>query len=210
MTFSYLVSNWQRVQPVLSGASFGLLVLGFLRNQFEQASKQQPSDQRPLHQLLSPGSYLIWIPVLTSFHHEQWYRHVSHINYVFPTCLLSCLIIAIETLTKTTSFQVVGQVVQVTLQLSQGLKMQPFVASKVFRVRPYSENVREPWSWPGLADLRVMYEAFFRLASMSFGVLCLPFSERLMPFLRQGSIQAALRLFVSSIVKEAWHLYKII
>ena len=58
----------------MGGAIPGLLVLGSIEKQAEQATSGKPvssSPPRPLQQLLPPGSCLGWVPVLTSFSDEQ-------------------------------------------------------------------------------------------------------------------------------------------
>lgn len=52
----------------------GLVVLGSQRKQTEQAigSKSVRSNpQLPLHSLLCPGSYHVWISILSSFSDEE-------------------------------------------------------------------------------------------------------------------------------------------
>jgi hypothetical protein len=48
----------------------------------------QVSNTPPWHQLLPPGSCPVWVPVLTSFGHEQQCGNVSWINPFLPNLLL--------------------------------------------------------------------------------------------------------------------------
>jgi hypothetical protein len=83
----------------VGGAISGLVVLGSISKQVEQARGSKPVRNIPpwpLHQLLLP------VPVLTSFGDEQQYGIVSRINPFFPNLLLGHDVCAgIETLTKT-------------------------------------------------------------------------------------------------------------
>ena len=57
--FSYLVAGDGRTQLIVGGAIPGLVVLGSIRNQAEQALESKPAGSTPpwpLHQLLPLGS----------------------------------------------------------------------------------------------------------------------------------------------------------
>ena len=57
----------------------------------------------------APASWLVWVPVLTSFGDEQKHGSVSRINPFFPRSLLGHDVCAgIETLTKTNWYQQSG------------------------------------------------------------------------------------------------------
>jgi hypothetical protein len=65
--FSQLVINWGRAQLIVGGAIPGLVVLCSIRKQAEQARGSNPVSSPPpwpLHQLLPPSSYPVWVPVL--------------------------------------------------------------------------------------------------------------------------------------------------
>lgn len=74
---SELVTNGERVQPIVGDAIPELVVLGSLRKQDEQASKQHPFDVRawPLYPLLPLG--FCSVEFLTSFNNAQQYGSVS-------------------------------------------------------------------------------------------------------------------------------------
>ena len=58
----------------MGGAIPGLVVLGPIRKQAEQAAESKPVSSTPpwpLHQLLPPGSCPAGVPDLTSFDDEQ-------------------------------------------------------------------------------------------------------------------------------------------
>jgi hypothetical protein len=70
--------------PILGGTIPGLIVLGSIREQAEQASKKHPS----MASASTPASWPAWVPVLTSFGDEQQHGSVSWINPVLPNLLL--------------------------------------------------------------------------------------------------------------------------
>ena len=76
--FSQLVS---RVGGhIVGGAISGLVVLGSIKKQAEQARESKPVRNippQPLHQLLPPSSCPVCVPVLTSFSDEQQCESVS-------------------------------------------------------------------------------------------------------------------------------------
>ena len=66
------------------------VVLGSIRRQAERAMDSKPISSTPpwpRHQLLSPGSCPVWVPILTSFDDEQRYGSRSQINPFFPMLL---------------------------------------------------------------------------------------------------------------------------
>ena len=68
----FFVSDWWKRAslPIVGGATPGLVVLGSIRKEAEQAVKSKPVSNIPpwpLHQLLPPDSCPIWVPVL------QWW-----------------------------------------------------------------------------------------------------------------------------------------
>ena len=68
----------------------GLMVLGCLRKQAEQALRSKPVNSTPswpLHQLTPPGFSLAWAPVLTFFSDGPQYGIVSPINPSLPSSL---------------------------------------------------------------------------------------------------------------------------
>jgi hypothetical protein len=63
-----------RAQPIVGGATPGLVALGSIRKQAEQARRSKPVSSTPpwsLHQLLPPSFCPVRVPVLTSFGDEQ-------------------------------------------------------------------------------------------------------------------------------------------
>ena len=88
-TFSWLFIK--RGGPILGGFIPGLVVLGSIKEQAEQARGSKPVSSIPpwpLHQFLPPGSCPVWIPVLTSFDDEQQCVNVRWINSFIPNLLL--------------------------------------------------------------------------------------------------------------------------
>jgi hypothetical protein len=88
-TFSQLVIK--RGGSIMGGTIPGLVVLGSIRKQAEQArgSKSLSSTSPwPLHQLLPPSSCPVWVPVLTSFGDEQQCGSVRWINPFLPNFFL--------------------------------------------------------------------------------------------------------------------------
>jgi hypothetical protein len=79
--FLQLVINGER--PIVGGTISGLVVLGSIREQAKQASKEHPS----MASVSAPAFWPAWVPVLTSFGEEQQYGSVSQIN-PFPHNLL--------------------------------------------------------------------------------------------------------------------------
>ena len=79
--------QWRRAQPVVSGAIPGLVVLGSIRRQVEQATwSKAVSSTSPwlLHQLLPPGSF----PVLISWPDSlQWWTAMWKCKPNKPFCL---------------------------------------------------------------------------------------------------------------------------
>ena len=64
----------------MGGAIPGLVVLGSIRKQAEQARESKPVSSTPpwpLHQLLPPSSCPVGVPVLTPFDDEQQCGSVS-------------------------------------------------------------------------------------------------------------------------------------
>jgi hypothetical protein len=98
--FSQLVI--QRGGSLVGGAIPGLVVLGSIRKQAEQARGSNPvsgTPPLPLYQLLLPSSCPVWVPVLSSFGDEQQWGSVSLFS---PNCFLVMIFCAgIQTLTKT-------------------------------------------------------------------------------------------------------------
>jgi hypothetical protein len=73
------------------GSIPGLVVLGSIRKQAEQAMGCKPvscTPPWPLFQFLPPGSCPAFVPVLTSFNDELQFANVSQINPFFPILLL--------------------------------------------------------------------------------------------------------------------------
>jgi hypothetical protein len=100
--FSQLVIKGER--PLVGGTISGLVVLGSIREQAEQASKEHPS----MASVSAPASCPAWDPVLTSFGDEQQYGSVRRINPFLPNLLLGLDVWAgIETLTKTTHIHII-------------------------------------------------------------------------------------------------------
>jgi hypothetical protein len=94
--FSKLVIKGER--PLVGGTISGLVVLGSIREQAGQASKEHPS----MSSASAPAFWPAWVPVLTSFGDEQQYGSVCRINPFLPNLLLGHDVCAgIETLTKT-------------------------------------------------------------------------------------------------------------
>jgi hypothetical protein len=78
--FSQLVIKDGRAHPIVGGATPGLVVLGSIRKQAEQARGCNPVSSVhpwPLHQLLPPSSCPVRVPVLSSFGDEQQRGSVS-------------------------------------------------------------------------------------------------------------------------------------
>ena len=79
-------------------------VLSSVRNQAEQTTRNKPVNRTlpwPLHQLLPPGSCLVWVPVCIFFYDKQRCGHVNLINTFILKFLWSWYFIAaIVTLTK--------------------------------------------------------------------------------------------------------------
>jgi hypothetical protein len=64
----------------VGGAIPGLVVMGSIREQAEQARGSEPVSSTPpwpLHQLLPSSSCPVWVPVLISFGDEQQCGSVS-------------------------------------------------------------------------------------------------------------------------------------
>jgi hypothetical protein len=66
----------------MSGAVPGLVVLGCIRKQAEQAIRS--NLPLLLHHLLPPGPCSVWVPVLTSFNNEQQCGSMSQISSFLP------------------------------------------------------------------------------------------------------------------------------
>lgn len=76
----------------MGGGILGMVVLGFIKNQVQQAIGNKPLNSTPpwlLHQLLSPDSCPVWISVLTSFDDECWYGSINQINPSLPNLLFN-------------------------------------------------------------------------------------------------------------------------
>jgi hypothetical protein len=76
---------------MIGGAIPGLVVMGSIRKQAEQARRSKPVSSAPpwpLHQFLPPGSCSACVPVLTSFSDEQRYGSISQMNPFILNLLL--------------------------------------------------------------------------------------------------------------------------
>ena len=98
--------QWGRTQPIADGAISGLVVLGSVRKQTEKGRGSRSVRRTPpqhLHQLLPPGSYHIWGPVLTSFGDETaMWKHKLNTPFPPPTYFFGMVFAtATETQTKT-------------------------------------------------------------------------------------------------------------
>jgi hypothetical protein len=80
--FSQLVSKGER--PLMGGTISGLVVLGSIREQTEQASEEHSS----MASASSSAPWPAWVAVLTSFSDEQQCGNVSWINPFLPNLLL--------------------------------------------------------------------------------------------------------------------------
>ena len=71
--------GWGRAQPTVGSAIPGLVVKGgtSLKQHYSMASVSASASQVP-----------DWVPVLVSFHDEQWHGMVSQINVLLPKLLL--------------------------------------------------------------------------------------------------------------------------
>jgi hypothetical protein len=94
--FSQLVIKVERL--LVGGTISGLAVLGSIREQSEQVSKEHPS----MASASAPAFWSAWVSVLTSLGNEQQYGSVSQINPFLPNLFLGHDVCAgMETLTKT-------------------------------------------------------------------------------------------------------------
>lgn len=67
----------------MGGVIFGLVILvSVKKNQVAQNIGSKPANTSPwhLHQLMPPGFYQTWVPVLTSFDNELWFESMREIN----------------------------------------------------------------------------------------------------------------------------------
>lgn len=113
----------------------------FYKKQDTQVMKIKPiSSTSPccLHQLLSPCSCPVWVPMLTSFDDEREYGSVSQIIPVLPK-LLFCFMTAIVTPTK---------IVSVWISLSQGKVV--FPDSLSLSLLQEARHMSTCWKWSTL------------------------------------------------------------
>lgn len=100
---SFLISDWHgKAQPILSGATPGLVVLASLRNQAEQAINSKPkSSNAPTALASAPASsFLSCLSACPDF--LRWWTMMWKCNHFPPSGLCSwCFISAVATLTET-------------------------------------------------------------------------------------------------------------
>jgi hypothetical protein len=78
------------VDDLVDGTIPGLVVMGSIREQAEQARASKPvSNIPPWPSASGPSSWPAWVPVLTSVGDQQQYGSVSWINKPFPPQLAS-------------------------------------------------------------------------------------------------------------------------
>jgi hypothetical protein len=78
----------EEAQPIVSGAIPGLVVLGSIRTQADQAMGSKPVNNIPLWSLYHPqppAFYPVWLPVPTSFNDGLLPGSVNQINPFFPS-----------------------------------------------------------------------------------------------------------------------------
>jgi hypothetical protein len=91
MTSSYMAFSQLVIKvggPIVGGAIPGLVVLGSIRKQAEQARGSKPKWHPSMASASPPASWPAWVPVLTSFGDEQQCGSVSRINPFLPNLLL--------------------------------------------------------------------------------------------------------------------------
>jgi hypothetical protein len=74
--------------PTHGGVILGLVVLGSIRKQAEQAMRSKPVSSTPpwpLHQLLPLGSSSAWVRVLTSFSDQHWPESITQLDPFLPS-----------------------------------------------------------------------------------------------------------------------------
>jgi hypothetical protein len=75
----------------VGGITPGLVVLGFIRKQAEQALRNKPVSSThlwPLYWLQPPGSHTVEVSALAAFDDELLYRSMSEINPFLSKLLL--------------------------------------------------------------------------------------------------------------------------
>jgi hypothetical protein len=99
----FLTSGWcGRAQAIVSGTTFGLVLVGSIRKHVEQAMRSKAVSSTPPWPSYSCPA---WVPPLTSFDDGLWCGIISKLTLFSPSCFRAqCYVLTIETLAKTLGF----------------------------------------------------------------------------------------------------------